>query len=71
MHIKKYDEARKIYTCRIKGEDKAGDIEATVEEVTDSFSVNVRVLTEQNQLSGAIQVGINEKIVNLKEYLPI
>jgi len=39
--------------------------------VSDSFSVNVRVLTEQNQLSGAIQVGINEKIVNLKEYLPI
>lgn len=35
VQIKKFDEVRKVYTCRIKGEDKAGDIEATIEEVSD------------------------------------
>ena len=33
--------------------------------------MRVRVLTEAQQFSGEVQVGITEKIVNLKDYLPI
>jgi hypothetical protein len=33
--IKRFDEARKIYICRVKGDDKAGDIEANIDELSD------------------------------------
>lgn len=81
VQIKKYDEARKIYVVRAKDEvqpastslkktksDQGVDVECTHEEISDQIEVKVRVLTSDNQLSGFIQVGIHEKIANLKDY---
>lgn len=35
VQIKKFDDARKVYICRIKGEEKVGDIEGTIDEISD------------------------------------
>ena len=74
VQIKRYDESKKTYLCKPKlgeegDEDKAQeDVEATQEELTDRIVVNIRILTEEIQTSGQLQVGINDKIANLKEY---
>jgi hypothetical protein len=35
VNIKRFDESRKIYICRLKGDDKAGDIEAPIDSLSD------------------------------------
>jgi hypothetical protein len=44
VQIKKYDDSKKVYLCKIKGEEKAGDIQASIDEVSDQLIVNVRIL---------------------------
>ena len=77
LQIKKFDEGKKVYLCRAK-EEKTGaeesgnaDVEMRHEDVSDQINVRVRVITEEKQMSAQIQVGINEKIVGLKEYFKI
>jgi hypothetical protein len=47
------------------------DIEVPAAEVSDQFSVTVRILKANEQMSGEIQVGINDKIQNIKEMIPM
>lgn len=60
VQIKRYDETRKIYLCKPKlgeggDDDKAQeDIEATQEELTDRIVVDIRILTEETQVSGQL-----------------
>ena len=54
MQIQRYDEAKKMYTCKVKGDDKQGGLEVAHEDLTDQICVNVRVFTEQHQFSGSI-----------------
>jgi hypothetical protein len=46
-------------------------VEVSVAEVSDQFSVTVRIIKDREQMSGEIQVGINDKIVNIKEMIPM
>jgi hypothetical protein len=60
LQIKKYDEPRKIYICKVKGEAEenknsraaGGDVEITHEQISDKIEVNVRILTENKKMSG-------------------
>eukprot|EP00347_Sterkiella_histriomuscorum_P000151 403376975 len=76
VQIKKYDEVRKIYICRPKRQDKNKneqqandkDMELQQTDLSEQITVNLRILTDEQTCSGQIQVGINDKIKNLKEY---
>jgi hypothetical protein len=35
VNIKRYDDSRKIYICRFKGDDKAGDIDVPIDNLSD------------------------------------
>ena len=60
LQIKKYDEAKKLYQCRLKEETQqqnqkaktkiADDVEVAHEEISDQINVLVRMMTEDSQL---------------------
>lgn len=61
LQIKKYDEERKIYQVRVKeetsGNTKNEDqtaFEVRPEEISDQINVNVRLLTEEQQLTAQL-----------------
>eukprot|EP00347_Sterkiella_histriomuscorum_P020840 403336264 len=78
VQIKKYDETKKIYICKPKRQDKNKnekeqqpddkDLELFQADLSEQITVNLRILTDELTCSGQIQVGINDKIKNLKEY---
>jgi hypothetical protein len=75
--IKKYDEPRQTYICKIKqSEEKEkdmkdlGDIEAKHDELQDNIIINARCLSEQLQSIGMLSVSINDTISSIKNFFP-
>lgn len=72
VQIKKYEEGRKVYICKVKEEEaKQKDIEVTHEEITDQIAISARVIAPEVSLTAQIQVGINDKIHSIKDIIPI
>jgi hypothetical protein len=75
LQVKKFDEARQIYTLKVKqqeeGEKQAKEqeeVEAKHEELSDSIIVNARILIEEKQIVARLQVNINDFLGNLKDF---
>lgn len=77
MIIKKYDEEKKVYLCKLKNidddkeKDKKNDaqeIEVNPDDLSEHLVINTRIITENKQAFGQIQVGINDFIDNLKNF---
>lgn len=74
VQIKKVDEAKKVYTVKArlteseeKKKELLEDIEVPFEALSDQISVNVRVISEEQQMNAQLQINIHEKLSFLRE----
>jgi hypothetical protein len=76
--VKKFDEAKQLYLCRVKKQEEAeikelkaqSEIEVSSEEISEYIFVLIRALGESNQSTLKIKVCINDNIEKLKLLFP-
>lgn len=78
LQVKKFDEVKQTYVCKVKQQEdgekitkEQEEVEVKHEELSDTIIVNARILTEEKQVVARLQVNINDIMANLKDYYEI